>query len=172
MQSVTFQKSSTTRTAASRAEVVNTLVFASQALVGIAARSLAVIEGELTFIQFRALVWLAEHGPSNVSALAEAVGVHASTTTRLCDRLVDKALIERSNPPGDRREVIINLSPTGRAVIDSVIDARRAEVDALVAAIDPAGYPSIIEGFERFAEAAGELPDDAWQLGWSRPQPQ
>ena len=159
---------------ASRADVVNALLFASRALVGVAARSLGVIDGELTLVQFRTLVWLAENGPSNVGVLAEAAGIHSSTATRLCDRLVDKALIERRNPPGDRREVVLSVSPSGQAVIAAVIEARRAELNRVVAALDPADHAAVVGAFERFAEAAGELPEDAWQLGWSRtvqPQP-
>jgi len=148
-------------------EVGQALVVASRALVGIAARSLAAIEGELTLVQYRALVWLAERGPSNVGALAEAVGIHPSTATRLCDRLADKHLIQRANPPGDRREVVLTLAPAGRAIIDSVTRMRHAEIDRLVAGLDATARADIINALQHFAAVAGELPDDAWQLGWS-----
>jgi DNA-binding MarR family transcriptional regulator len=53
--------------------------------------------------QYRALVVLAVRGPQRPTALAEALAVHPSTITRLCDRLVAKRLVRR----GSRR-------PTGR----------------------------------------------------------
>ena len=156
-----------TNTAPTPHEVGQALVVASRALVGIAARSLAAIEGELTLVQYRALVWLAERGPSNVGALADAVGIHPSTATRLCDRLVHKRLIRRSNPPGDRREVVLTLAPAGEAIIAQVTRMRHAEIDRLVAGLDATARAEIIRALGRFADAAGELPDDAWQLGWS-----
>jgi DNA-binding MarR family transcriptional regulator len=46
--------------------------------------------------------------------LAEALGVHQSTATRVCDRLVGKGLVERSSGHPSRREVQIDLTPQGR----------------------------------------------------------
>ena len=155
----------------SHRDVVEALLTASRALVGIAARSVASIEDDLTWVQHRALVWLAERGPSNVGSLAEALGIHASTATRLCDRLVDKSLIARDNPPDDRREVLVQLTPAGRSVIEVTTTARRRELDRLVSQLDPADRETIVSGMRLFTECAGELPDDAWQLGWVMTSP-
>src|ERR1700738_3606732 len=72
------------------------VLMGSRALVGVAARSLAATEDTITLVQYRALVLLASRGDLNVGALAERLGVHQSTATRLCDRLVTKGLIERA----------------------------------------------------------------------------
>ena len=71
--------------------VVDSLMRASRALVAITARSLASVSDDVTLPQFRTLVVLAHGGPQTVTALAEHLGVHASTMTRMCTRLVTAA---------------------------------------------------------------------------------
>lgn len=148
-------------------EVVNALLGTSRALVGVAARSLLAVDGRLTLVQYRALLWLAEHGPMKVGSLAEATGIHASTATRLCDRLVDKGLIERTTHPDDRREVVLRLTPGGLDIVHVVTERRREELRRVLAHIDSASAKAVVDALSTFNEAAGELPDDAWHLGWS-----
>src|SRR3954466_4198863 len=89
------------------------VLVASRALVGIAARSLAAVEDIVTLVQYRALVLLASRGEMNVGALADALGLHQSTATPLCDRLVTKGLVDRHHSEESRREVLIGLTPEG-----------------------------------------------------------
>ena len=93
-------------------------LLASRALVGVAARSLASVEGTITLVQYRALVVLASEDVLNVGSLAEALGIHASTATRLCDRLSEKGLIDRKTSAESRREVVVGLTADGRRWCD------------------------------------------------------
>ena len=102
------------------------MLTASRALVGVAARSLAVVDSEVTLPQYRALVVLASRGPRLVGELAEALGIHPSTATRLCDRLVAKKLVTRAPGRDNRRETTISLSVKGRRLVDRVTVLRRA----------------------------------------------
>ena len=140
---------------------------ASRALVGVAARSLSALETDVTLPQYRALVLLSSRGEQKVSALADALGIHPSTATRLCDRLLTKGLIDRATSEGNRREVTLTLSPNGRALINAVTRSRRRELRRVVGRIDPDARRALIDAFDTFATAAGELPDDAWKLGWT-----
>jgi DNA-binding MarR family transcriptional regulator len=140
---------------------------ASRVLVGVSARSLAAVESEVTLPQYRALVVLAERGEQRVSALAEALDIHPSTATRLCDRLASKNLIHRAASPTSRREVGVGLSAEGSALVELVTKRRRAEIARIVRRMPTRSRPDLIAAFEAFAAAAGEVPDDAWKLGWS-----
>ena len=81
------------------------MLTASRALVAVAARSLAVAApADVTLPQYRALVVLAARGPTRVGDLADALGIHPSTATRLCDRLVDRRLVRRAVDRTNRRE--------------------------------------------------------------------
>ena len=78
-------------------QMTEAVLTASRALVAVAARSLATAAAtEVTLPQYRALVVLAAQGPLRVGDLAEALGIHPSTTTRLCDRLVERKLVRRA----------------------------------------------------------------------------
>src|SRR5215475_3646406 len=89
--------------------VVDAVLRASRVLVAVAARSLAAIDHDVTLPQYRALVVLGSRGPQRPTELAEALAVHPSTVTRLCDRLVAKRLVHRGESPANRREVSIRL---------------------------------------------------------------
>ncbi len=52
-----------------------------------AARSIAQVDDAVTLPQYRALVASAARGPQRVTDLAEELGVHPSSVTRMCDRL-------------------------------------------------------------------------------------
>ena len=141
---------------------------ASRALVGVAARSLAATEDTITMVQYRALVLLASRGNLNVGTLAEGLGVHQSTATRLCDRLVTKGLVDRATSLESRREVLVTLTRAGATLVRSVTDRRRDEIAKIMARLSAAQQTQVADAFSLFARAAEELPDDAWKLGWTR----
>jgi DNA-binding MarR family transcriptional regulator len=144
------------------------MLTASRALVGVAARSLAVAApADVTLPQYRALVVLAARGRLRVGDLADALGIHPSTATRLCDRLVDRRLVRRAVDRGNRRERTISLSAEGRKVVDDVTGVRRAEIRTIVDRIPPDLRASAVAALVAFAEAAGEPAQEAWTLGWS-----
>jgi DNA-binding MarR family transcriptional regulator len=143
------------------------VLVASRALVGVAARSLAETEDTVTLVQYRALVLIAARGEMNVGGLAEALDVHQSTATRLCDRLVARGLVDRMHSPQNRREVVVSLTRDGNALIRSVTAKRRAELDRIMRRLSATQRGAVNDAFTVFAEAAGEAPDDAWKLGWT-----
>ena len=147
--------------------MVDAVLTASRVLVGISARSLAAIEVDVTLPQYRALVVLAERGEQKVSSLAVALDIHPSTATRLCDRLASKNLIYRAESPTSRREIAVGLSPDGSALVGSVTKQRRAEIARIVQRMPASTRPDLLVALAEFADAAGEMPDDAWKLGWS-----
>ncbi len=148
-------------------EAVDMVLVASRALVGVAARSLAQTESEITLRQYRALVLLGSRGEQNVSSLAEALEIHPSTATRLCDRLLAKGLIARSTSLESRREVTLGLSTAGKGLVRAVTARRRKELRRILAGLEPVAQRQLVEAFATFARAAGEVPDHAWKLGWT-----
>jgi len=151
----------------SEAHAVSAVLTASRVLVGVSARSLAALDDDVTVPQYRALVVLASRGAQGVGALAEALSIHPSTATRLCDRLERKQLIDRHVSSESRREVTVDVSVAGSRLLAVVTDRRRSEIHTILHAMDVGQRERLIEAFETFATAAGELPDDAWRLGWS-----
>jgi DNA-binding MarR family transcriptional regulator len=136
--------------------VVDAVMRASRALVSMTARSLSSVNEEVTLPQFRTLVVLGTRGPKTVSALADHLAVHASTMTRMCNRLVARGLVVRVPSASDRREVVITLSTSGTGLVDQVMHARRREIDAVVRRLTAEERDAVVTALGTFARAAGE----------------
>jgi len=151
--------------------LVEALLLASRALVGVAARSLAGID--VTLPQYRTMVLVDNHPGITVSDLAEALDVHPSTATRACDRLVAKQLLRRRQGGRDRRATELVLTARGRRLVEQVTQRRRRDVRAIVDRLPEDLRDATLTAFEAFAAAAGESrrDDPAWSdraeaLGW------
>jgi DNA-binding MarR family transcriptional regulator len=150
-----------------RDPVVDAFLAASRALVGVAARSLAGVE-DITLPQYRALIVLATRPGVTVGELAEALDIHASTATRLCDRLARKRLLLRSQGAEDRRSTELRLAAAGRRLVEGVTDRRRRDIAAIAAALPPEVWARAVESLTAFAEAAGER-SGVDLFGWDEP---
>jgi DNA-binding MarR family transcriptional regulator len=148
-------------------QVADALIVASRALVAVAARSLAALDDVVTLPQYRALVVLASRGPQTVGQLAEALAIHPSTGTRLCDRLVAKGLVDREQDTENRRETKISLLAKGSSIVNRVTEIRRDEIARIVSKIPVGLRLPTITALNAFADAAGEIPEQSWSLGWS-----
>jgi DNA-binding MarR family transcriptional regulator len=146
-------------------DVVDAVLRASRVLLAVAVRSLSAVDEEVTLPQYRALVVLASRGPQRPSELADALAVHPSTITRLCDRLVTKRLVHRGESPANRREVTIRLTPKGRRLVDAVTARRRAEIAEIAANIPARERAATVHALHALGDAAAEPADVAWFSG-------
>jgi len=146
--------------------LTDAVLYASRALVAIAARSLSAAPSDVTLAQYRALVVLASRGPQRTSDLAVELEVAPSSITRLCDRLVRKRLVTRRIDPEDRRQVTINITGKGLDLIAAVTSVRRREIARVVKGIPPRRRAALIASLNELAVAAGEVPEQSWSLGW------
>jgi DNA-binding MarR family transcriptional regulator len=135
-------------------------------MAAVAKSTLAETTSDLTLPQHKTLVVLAEQGPRHLADLAGALGVSPSTATRMCDRLVRKRLITRTRDEVDRREVDLALTPQGKQLVDEIAHKRQTELRKLVGGVPKDERERIIEALRSVSEAAGEVPDTEWTLGW------
>jgi DNA-binding MarR family transcriptional regulator len=155
---------------AGRGDLVDAVLGASRALVAVAARSLADLAEDVTLAQYRALVELASRGPQRPADLASGLGVDRSTATRMCDRLVRKGLVQRRRTSTDRRVVRISLTAAGRALVEEVTLRRRVEIAQILGRMPRADQGAALKALRVFANAAGEVPEQDWSLGWGLEQ--
>lgn len=142
------------------------VITATRALVGVAARSLAEVNDDVTLPQYRVLVLLHGRGSQTMGELADALEVNPSTVTRVCDVLVDKALIRRAPARDNRRTVCAELTTGGRRLVDHVMNRRRRLVDDALARMPADAQRRLARALAELAEALGEVSADAWMLGW------
>src|SRR5689334_12323430 len=132
---------------------VGAVVDAHQALAALTARSVASVNARLTPAQYRTLVVLASDGPSTVGGLADRLDVHASTMTRMCDRLCLRDLITRTASLRDNRTVTIALTAQGRVLVQEIMSVRARHLGAAAEGIDPVDLPVAMRALQTFATA-------------------
>ena len=114
------------------------------------------VRDDLTFAQFRTLSALSKEGPQTVTMLADLLGVHASTMTRMCSRLVTRGYVGRSSSPSDRREVVIVLSDLGAQVVSDVSASHRERFATICELLSDDERDAILRGLHAFLSAGGE----------------
>jgi DNA-binding MarR family transcriptional regulator len=83
--------------------------------------------GELPLSHFRMLTCLLEHPRLPAGRLAAAADLTPASTTQMLDALEKRGMVVRERDPGDRRVVVVAITPEGRRVAE----ARRGEFRAL-----------------------------------------
>ncbi len=149
-----------------RDELVDAVLGSSRALVAVAARSLANVAEDVTLAQYRFLIELASRGPQRLADLATALGVDRSTATRMCERLVRKHLVARRRAQDDRRTVRVSLTGAGAELVAEVSRRRRVEIATIVERMPAADRDAVVLALRAFTDAAGEVPEQDWSLGW------
>ncbi|MHA7662937.1 MarR family winged helix-turn-helix transcriptional regulator [Mycolicibacterium sp. HS_4_1] len=140
--------------------IADALVTASRLLLDITARSVAVVDDTLTVPQLRVLVILSSRGATNLTTLAGQLDVQPSTIGRMAERLVTAGLIDRRPHPSSRREIVVELTRRGRAVVDTVAARRRAEIARVIETMPARERQGMVRALHAFTEAGGEPPAD------------
>src|SRR5215204_4618176 len=75
---------------------------------------------DLTPQQYNALRLLRAEHPVPTLALADRLVSRAPDITRLLDKLEQRGLVARTRKPGDRRSVLVGITPSGAALLDEI----------------------------------------------------
>lgn len=129
---------------------------ATRVLAGVALHSLDVLDGAVSLPQFRVLAVLADLGRTRSTRVACALGLDASTVTRLADRLVAAGHLVRGSDPGNRTVVTLELTDSGRNLVTQVTHWRRQELARILGLLAPGDQDALIAASRRLVEAAGE----------------
>jgi DNA-binding MarR family transcriptional regulator len=104
-------------------EALNALVSQSRAVT---TRAAATFHDELQPAAFHVALWLGAFGPAKPSAIAEAVGMDRSATSRLIRDLARLNLVDTRTDPADGRGVLAGLSLEGRRRLDLAMAQKAA----------------------------------------------
>lgn len=134
------------------------LMRASRVVTAVIVRSLSSTAPDLSVTQLRVLSLVGTQAePMTVGDVAAALAVNPSNASRTCDRLDALGLLRRQPSATDRRQVELRLTDEGAALLDSVLEQRRALLAEVVDQMDPAVQDQLLEALEEFAAAAGRL---------------
>jgi DNA-binding MarR family transcriptional regulator len=81
------------------------------------------VDLDLSASEINALGNLADGRPRTVSELGAAIGIRPTTLTGVLDRVERRGYITRGPRAGDRRAVLIELTPAGRDTASTIRDA-------------------------------------------------
>ncbi|HEU5429845.1 MAG TPA: MarR family transcriptional regulator [Actinocrinis sp.] len=139
----------------------------ARALVGITLKSLSALDGVVSVPQFRLLLTLDGLGRVPSSTLAEALGMGASSVTRLVDRLQAAALVERGSVEHSRSIVTVEVTSRGRDLVTAVLDRRHALLEDVLDRMEPQQR----EQARQIATVFVDLAGDAAALAVNGPVP-
>jgi DNA-binding MarR family transcriptional regulator len=128
---------------------------ATRVLTGVALRSLEALDGAVTLPQFRLLAVLADLGQARSAQVARALGLEASTVTRLADRMVAAGHVVRGSDPRHRGVVTLELTATGRELVDRVEIWRQEELTRILRQLPAGQQEQVTSAMCLLVEAAG-----------------
>lgn len=73
----------------------------------------------ITEQQWRVLRVLSENGQMDASKLAEQTSLLLPSLTRIAQTMVANGLITRATDPDDRRRLVLTITPSGQAILDT-----------------------------------------------------
>ncbi len=135
---------------------VEVLQQATRMLAGVALRSVEVLHGAVTLPQYRVLAVLADLGEARSARVADALGLEASTVTRLVDRLAAAGHVRRSSDPTNRSAVTLQLTASGRGLVEQVVGWRLRELTRILLCLKPADRVSLTSSLALLVDVAGE----------------
>ena len=115
------------------------------------ARSIGVDPGA-----FPVLHHLAAHGPSRQTALAEALGLDASTVSRHVRVVAGDGFVDVVRDPDDGRATLLTLTRGGREHLEQRMRANRDELRAATATFEPAERAELVRLLHKLADALGQ----------------
>ncbi|MEU6561682.1 MarR family winged helix-turn-helix transcriptional regulator [Nocardia nova] len=130
----------------------------TRVLVSIAWDSAHAAPPGVTFPQMRFLLILQALGRVSSSRLAAALGVNASSVTRLADKLEARGYVVRGTDSHNRCVVTVEVSEAGREVVDQVLRRRQAAFGSLLDQLDAGSRAQIVGAARELVRAAAATP--------------
>jgi DNA-binding MarR family transcriptional regulator len=119
---------------------------------------LSTASGEVTLERsaYGIMCKLADEGPQRLGSLATGFGLDPSTITRQVQALEEEGLAVRETDQTDRRAYILDLTPSGREILERTREHRRARFDEAMAdwsKEDRAEFARLLTRFNESMEA-------------------
>jgi DNA-binding MarR family transcriptional regulator len=120
-------------------------------------RDRAWLKVELTMPQLKALIFVTRQESATSSQIASNLGVGLSTVTGVVDRLAEQQMVTRHEDSRDRRITRVYATPTGRALIDDLLQYRNEVLTAILSQLDPDQLKLVDTAFQYLLDAAARL---------------
>ena len=140
-------------------EVATTVESSVESLIAVLDRARLAQNPAVPPAQLRVLTIVAGNRHTNMSRLAETLGVVPSSASRLCDRLEATGLLRRVADPRDRREVRLLLTPASRRLLADLREQRRTALAEVLDRMPPEAQQELVRALQAFETAATDVPE-------------
>jgi DNA-binding MarR family transcriptional regulator len=110
--------------------------------------------GDLTAVQYAALVTIGAHPGIDATRLSEIIYFDRSTIGDVLDRMEGKSWIVRASTPNDRRTKRLELSPAGLAALQQVESGIRRVQERLLAVLTAGEATTLVRLLAKIADGA------------------
>jgi len=111
-------------------------------------------ELDLTYAQSQVLFHVGDHPGCHMGDVAKAFGVTLPAVTHIIDRLEQKQFVLRGDHPGDRRVYVLELTRSGRALVQELHGIQMRSLEKVLARMTGEDRARVIKGLEAFVDAA------------------
>jgi len=107
--------------------------------------------------EFRILEALLHKGPMPVNTIGPKVFLTPGSISVAVDRLLKRGLVTRTNSSEDRRVRVVDLTASGRKLIEQVFAAHAKQIDRLADVLSPKERRQMARGLKAFGKAAAHI---------------
>jgi len=107
--------------------------------------------------EFRILEVLLHKGPMPVNTIGPKVFLTPGSISVAVGRLLKRGLVTRTDSSEDRRVRVVDLTPSGRRLIEQVFAAHSRQIDRLAEVLSPKERRQIARGLKSFGKAAAHI---------------
>jgi DNA-binding MarR family transcriptional regulator len=87
---------------------------------------------QISSTHLHVLYMLVSRGAMPMSRLADQLDVSLPNVTGIVERMVERGLVERLRPEGDRRVVEVRITAAGRGILDEIDTVKRQEMAKVI----------------------------------------
>ena len=112
----------------------------------------------LTFARYEVLMllWFSKRGSLPMKIIGSRLQVHPTSVTNAVDRLEDAGLVNRSTHPDDRRAYLVELTSSGRELVERATKALNTEVFEQPV-LSPRDQRTLVGVLTRLRHSAGDF---------------
>lgn len=115
----------------------------------------------LSHAAFNALAVIEGEGaPMLTGEVAARMHITSGSITSVLDTLERKGLVVRSNDPGDRRRVLVDITPEAQTLLDDLLPRVQQMADAIAATLTDDELATVVSLLGQFRTALGDVPAD------------
>ncbi|MFP5259030.1 MAG: MarR family winged helix-turn-helix transcriptional regulator [Acidobacteriota bacterium] len=120
---------------------------------------------DLRVPELRSLAFLRHNPGSNLTDLAEYIGVSLPSMSKLVDTLTTRGFIERTPDVSDRRRVRLGLTEAGLAILAKAREAVKASFAAKLARLTPQEVATITASMALLSSLFAQVPENGTATG-------